>query len=710
MKTPFVKTITPNQSSYVIKDEDFTKYVIAENCDNVKERTSTIVNCTGDVLYHPRREDKKKNIKIVFKNKGNVNCDIYPKMKFIDLKNEGDSYIDLYGNPAATLYAGGRGNVYINSQSVKQKYIGIIYLTNEGDVHISGLHELGERIILSNKGNVFIDGVNLLSKGITINNEGNVYLTNIKALEGKITFANSGDVVIGKCPKLYMNGTIFRNYKDVILNFEKETQLIEEIEFRQFGGLKIYGGENLIIRNTKIENSGMVLLENIKTLQATNGSFIKNKLNVYFKSLERISGNFEISNNSDCYINKLEYAPCTTFKNGGNVYAKSLIFDDETRKPNIFCGKSLIINDDNYESLTKNICPSGAIKTKDSTYYSNLSYIKRYNIPVNNGKVILYKAVQRYTRIAKYDNSDIRWGVGQTITIDNWNPYETEIGEGKFAASYDPKVFLSILKLSKVIFMEIEIDVLDLFEYPFGKYPQIIGFRKGKVLNIVNKNKEIMKQKYQFAKEFYDYMANLPDKKEKEYYGIWILNEAKTNKTYLEQRYGKRTKNPFHERIYKCMFITGQYGLNYVEERKKVEPDYEPDTKRGVYMPIPENPLLTYCEGTKNYLLSVVNGEPKTIEYYYKDEDGLIKPWNEEEFGKPQFYLPDPPKIKRDQEADNSDKPKLDIYFIRYKVKNIIKMARINKSENEDISIDRIFINEDFINKDKFSLEDKENK
>lgn len=706
MRTPFVRAITPNPSSYVIKDEDFTTYTIAENCDNIKERTSTIVNCTGDVLYHPRKEDKKKNIKIVFKNKGNVDCDIYPKMKYISFNNEGDSYINLHGNPAATLFSGGKGNIYIKANSTKQKYLGIIYLTNEGDVYISGLYELGERIILANKGDVFIDSIYLLSKGITIQNKGNVYLTNINSLEGKITFVNDGNVIIGESPKLYIDGAIFMNSKDVILNIEKEPQMISGVTFKQYGGLKIYGGNELIIQNTKIENSGIVLMENIKTLYSRSDSYIKNKLNVYFRSLEKIIGYIEISNNADCYINKLEQASATTFKNGGNIYAKSLFLGDEAKKPNIFCGKSLIINNGNYEIPTKNIAPSGAIKTKGTTFYSNLSYIKRYNIPVNNGKVILYKAVQQYTRIAKYDNSDIRWGVGQTITIDNWNPYDSEIGDGKFAASYDPKVFLSILKLSKVIFLEIEIDVLDLFEYPFGKYPQIIGFRKGTVLNIVNKNKEVMKQKFEFTKEFYDYMTNLPDKKEKEYYGIWILNEAKTNKTYLEQRYGKRTKNPFFGKIYRLMFIVGQYGVNYVEERKKIEPDYEPDPKRGVYMPIPENPLLTYCEGTKNYLLSVTNGIPETIDYYYKDDDGNIKPWNEEEFGKPQFYLPDPPKIKRDQEADNSDKPKLDIYFIRYKVKNVIKIGRINKSENGKISIEKTFTNEDFENKEKFSLEE----
>lgn len=703
MRTPYIKTIT-SQSFYKVKDEDFSNYIISENCDNIKERTSTIINCAGDVLYHPKKEDKKTDIKIIFKNHGNVHCDIYPKMKFIALKNEGNSYINLYGNPCATLFANGKGDVHIKSQSSKQKYIGIIYLTNEGDVYISDLYELSERIIITNKGNVFIDSVNLLSNGITINNEGNVYLSNIKSIEGKITFANSGNVVISKSPKLYIDGPIFQNYKDVIISIEKDTQIIAGTCFKQSGGLKIIGGESLIIQNTKIENSGTLELKDIKNLYPKNNSIISNKLNAYLYSLENIIGYIEISNNGGCYINKLKCARNTTFKNGGNIYAKSLFLNDEIAKPNIFCGKSLIINEDDCTHLAKNIAPSGIIKTQDSTYYSNLSYIKRYNIPVNNGKIILYKAVQKYTRMAKYDNSDVRWGVGDIITVNNWNPYDNEIGDGKFVASYDPKVFLSILKLSNVIFLSIEIDILDLFEYPFGKYPQIIGFRKGKVLNIVNKNKKVMTQKYQFTKEFYDYMNNIPDKKDKEYYGIWILNEAKTNKTYLEQKYGKRVKNPFHEKIYKYIFITGQYGLNYVEERKKVEPDYVPDTKRGVYLPIPENPLLSYCEGTKNYLLSVVNGEPQTIEYYYKDEDGSIKPWNEEEFGKPQFYLPDPPKNKRDQEAEDSDKPKLDIFYIKYKAKNIIKIARINKPENGEIAIDKVFINDDFENKNNFSL------
>jgi hypothetical protein len=108
--------------------------------------------------------------------------------------------------------------------------------------------------------------------------------------------------------------------------------------------------------------------------------------------------------------------------------------------------------------------------------------------------MILYKGVGR-NGVASYDKNPHKWKEGETYSVDYWNPYDKEIGEGKFVASYDTQIFKKFVTGDNVRYFAIEVNINDTFEYPFAKYPQLIGVRQARVLYEVDENKNKIESK-----------------------------------------------------------------------------------------------------------------------------------------------------------------------------------------------------------------------
>lgn len=118
--------------------------------------------------------------------------------------------------------------------------------------------------------------------------------------------------------------------------------------------------------------------------------------------------------------------------------------------------------------------------------YPNTSYLKRYGIQIENGYAILYKGVKMKAYTAPYDNDDTVWNHLGVYEHKNWNPYDNEVGKGKYVASYSPDVFYMYLNTKEFTVLKIKVALSDLYEWPsfVAKYPYFIGFRCCEVIEI----------------------------------------------------------------------------------------------------------------------------------------------------------------------------------------------------------------------------------
>src|SRR3990167_3545017 len=97
-------------------------------------------------------------------------------------------------------------------------------------------------------------------------------------------------------------------------------------------------------------------------------------------------------------------------------------------------------------------------------------------------KIILYKKVSKDFKTQEGTDNETLWGVGSIVTHKNWNPKNSECGEGKFHACSRPYFCDEFRNNNGDKYIAIEIKKDDLYAWPNPVYPHKIAFREGKVL------------------------------------------------------------------------------------------------------------------------------------------------------------------------------------------------------------------------------------
>ena len=105
----------------------------------------------------------------------------------------------------------------------------------------------------------------------------------------------------------------------------------------------------------------------------------------------------------------------------------------------------------------------------------------------NNGiekkeKIILYKKVSKDFKTQENTSNETLWSVGSTIEHLSWNPEISECGEGKFHACSRPYFCDEFRSEKEDIYIAIEIELKDTYQWKNPEYPHKIAFRKGLVL------------------------------------------------------------------------------------------------------------------------------------------------------------------------------------------------------------------------------------
>ncbi len=220
--------------------------------------------------------------------------------------------------------------------------------------------------------------------------------------------------------------------------------------------------------NVQFNCGGNVHLFNLITLpdnvQFNNGG------NVYLNSLNTLPENTQFNNGGNVFLNTLITLPENTqFNNGGNVY----LFRIPTLPDNIQFNNGGIV-----------YCTDFLIKL------INTPYLKRFNIEVKDGFVILYKRVSFDYKTQENKENETLWEIGTTLEHHAWNPYNDECGAGKFHACARAHWCDEFRNKKDDKYISIQIHIDDLYEWRNlnVNYPQKIAFRKGKVLAEVNRN------------------------------------------------------------------------------------------------------------------------------------------------------------------------------------------------------------------------------
>ena len=98
-------------------------------------------------------------------------------------------------------------------------------------------------------------------------------------------------------------------------------------------------------------------------------------------------------------------------------------------------------------------------------------------------KVILYKRVSKDFKTQENMSNETSWILGSIVEHANWNPINSECGEGKFHACSRPYFCDEFRKMTDDRYIAVQINRKDLFEWENSpSYPHKIGFRKGIVL------------------------------------------------------------------------------------------------------------------------------------------------------------------------------------------------------------------------------------
>ena len=107
-----------------------------------------------------------------------------------------------------------------------------------------------------------------------------------------------------------------------------------------------------------------------------------------------------------------------------------------------------------------------------------------HDIKVSRKKtdVVLFKKVSHEYKTQENTKNETLWIVGSAVEHQNWNPAQSECGEGKFHACARPYFCDDFRSEPGDRYVAIQVAVADLYEWKNPQYPHKIAFRKGKVL------------------------------------------------------------------------------------------------------------------------------------------------------------------------------------------------------------------------------------
>lgn len=146
--------------------------------------------------------------------------------------------------------------------------------------------------------------------------------------------------------------------------------------------------------------------------------------------------------------------------------------------------------------------------------------------------------------------------------------------------------------------------------------------------------------KYQFLKDFYDYMESSQSKGENVTMCTFApLSQAKYIKRFVDPETGEKKQNPLIGKIFKNTAIEYTYGESYAAKMKALNPNWVPSGTTK-YEDVPDNPLLKFCPSTETYSVGIV--EPETVDsqyLYYDVETEEILPWDNVKWGDVKNYI-----------------------------------------------------------------------
>ena len=295
----------------------------------------------------------------------------------------------------------------------------------------------------------------------TIENSGNGTAT-IKNY-GNATVINFGNATA--TIKNYGNGTVKNsgNGTATIENFGNATATIENS-----GNTTVINYDN---GTATIKNSGNATVINYDNWTATIENFGNATATI------KNSGNATVINydNGTATIENFDNGTAT-IESSGNATVKIL--------KNL---SKLILNlkDFSIGILSSNIKVKVKVKkSKTATLIKQkqLNYFQKYNIKIIKGKCVLYKKVSSDFKTQENTINETLWEIGKTITHKNWNPTESECGEGKFHACATPHFCNEFRNNFGDRYIAISVKIADTYEWKNGNYPTKIAFREGKVL------------------------------------------------------------------------------------------------------------------------------------------------------------------------------------------------------------------------------------
>ena len=470
----------------------YKKFDVISDASLLSGAKDVILRFDGDV-----NSTKSNFRRCVFNNKGNVSLMISRKVpSTLMFDNDGDVFLDISADISnCSMVFFNRGNVTILGRTwVNYAPIHNVKLYNEGDVSLHSFCVLESNWKVKNHGNLLLENVRRIGKSFTAQNEGDVNIVGTNKIYTNVKFINKGDIVISESEIDIQDNCVFENLGDVIIKTTHTASILEHPKFRNKGYVSIFfiGSVDTVKgRCIEVKNREDFYISGIKNLELDSTSEISPRGKVYMRDILTLDAPIKFRGGRTVYLDSLSYIKHpknVEFANGGDVMMRNLELHEGTMCPILKCAGNVWVKSVSCKEIGKRVGYHGIIYTETGTYFSNESYVKRNNIKLDNGYMILYKGVGR-NGVASYDECSDKWEAGKNYTVEFWNPYDKEIGYGKYVASYDTKIFKQLIKGDIVRYFAIEVHISDIFEYPFAKYPQLIGFRKAMVLYEVDESK-----------------------------------------------------------------------------------------------------------------------------------------------------------------------------------------------------------------------------
>jgi hypothetical protein len=296
-----------------------------------------------------------------------------------------------------------------------------------------------------------------LSNENRLNKYKDIHLSSLKSIPKRVKFNNHGNVdlrSIGHLPK----GVEFNNggYVDLSLI----VSISKGVRFNNNGNIYLPSLEYHLSKGIRFSNGKYVDLNSLKSLP--EGTKFDNGGGVGLSSLKSLPKGTQFNNGGEVYLCSLEsLTRDVKFNNGWNISLRSLGLLPEGAKFN----------------------NGGHVDLRCGTVERSGSYLDRHKVKITDNHVTLYKKVSIDFKTQEGTENETLWEVGTTLTHDNWEPYKSECGKGKFHACARAHWCDGFRNRNDDKYIAIKVAVSDLYEWPDEQeYPQKIAFRKGKVL------------------------------------------------------------------------------------------------------------------------------------------------------------------------------------------------------------------------------------